>query len=186
MPTAASWTDPVRDVGHLLRFRAGTVRRRATLGWALLGLALTTAAAAVVPAFVPGAGDSARALDVAILLPTGFAGFLALAVVSAVVSGGGRELLPRDQGAPYPISPTTDHLGALLLAPLNIAWLLQAWALLGSAAYGLGADRFAAGVPVVLLWVAAATAFAQVVAWTVETVRRRRHGILVFRLLTAV
>ena len=133
------------DVGHLLRFRAATVRRRAALGWALLGLVLTTVAVAIVPAFVPGAGDSDRALDVAILLPTGFAGFLALAVVSAVVSGGGRELLPRDQGAPYPISPTTDHLGALLLAPLNIAWLLQAWALLGSAAYGLGPARLVAG-----------------------------------------
>lgn len=185
MPTAASWSDPVRDVGHLLRFRAATVRRRATLGWALLGLLLTTVAVATVPAFVPGAGDSDRALDVAILLPTGFAGFLALAIVSAVVSGGGRELLPRDQGAPYPISPTTDHLGALLLAPLNIAWLLQAWVLLGSAAYSLGPGRFAAGVPVVLLWVAAATAFAQVVAWTMEAVRRRRHGVLTFRLLTA-
>ena len=72
------------------------------------------------------------------LLPVAFAGFLAVAVISAVVSGGGRELLPRDQAAPYPISPTTDHLGALLLAPVNTAWLLQAWLLLGSAAYGLG------------------------------------------------
>ncbi len=184
MPTAASWTDPVTDVGHLLRFRAGTVRRRAALGWALVGLVVTTLAVAVVPAFVPGAGDSDRALDVAILLPTGFAGFLALAVISAVVSGGGRELLPRDQGAPYPISPTTDHLGALLLAPLNIAWLLQAWVLLGSTAYGLGAERFVPAVPIVLLWVAAATAFAQVVAWTMEAVRRRPRGVLVFRALT--
>ena len=184
MPTAASWTDPAADVGHLLRFRAGTVRRRAALGWAMLGMVLTTVAVAVVPAFASGAGDSDRALDVAILLPTGFAGFLALAVISAVVSGGGRELLPRDQGAPYPISPTTDHLGALLLAPLNIAWLLQAWALLGSSAYGLGAERFAPAVPVVLLWVAAATALAQVAAWTMEAIRRRPHGVLVFRALT--
>ena len=37
----------------------------------------------------------------------------------------------------YPVSPTTDHLGALLLAPLNIAWLLQAWLLLGATAYGV-------------------------------------------------
>jgi len=147
-------------------------------------MVVMTLAAATVPAFVPGAGDSERALDVAILLPTGFAGFLALAVISAVVSGGGRELLPRDQAAPYPISPTTDHLGALLLAPLNIAWLLQAWVLLGSTAYGLGPDRFAPAVPVVVLWVAAATAVAQVVAWTTEAVRRRRHGVLVMRALT--
>ena len=184
MPTAASWTDPVADVGHLLRFRAGTVRRRTALGWALVGMVATTAAVAVVPAYVPGAGDSGRALDVAILLPAGFAGFLALAVISAVVSGGGRELLPRDQGAPYPISPTTDHLGALLLAPLNIAWLLQAWTLLASTAYGLGSERFVPALPVVVLWVAASTAIAQVVAWSMEAVRRRRHGVLAFRAMT--
>ena len=185
MPTVASWTDPVADVGHLLRFRMGTVRRRSALGWALAAMVATTAAVAVGPAFLPGAGDSERALEVAVLLPIGYAGFLALAVVSSVVSGGGRELLPRDQGGPFPISPTTDHLGALLMAPLNIAWLIQAWALLGSSAYGLGADRFAAAVPVVLLWVAVATASAQVVAWSMEAIRRRRHGVLVFRVLTA-
>ena len=186
MPTAASWTDPVADVVHLLRFRAGTVRRRSALVWVLAGLVAATVAVAVVPAYVPGAGDSDRARDVAILLPTGLAGFLALAVVSAVVSGGGRELLPRDQGAPYPISPATDHLGALLLAPLNIAWLLQAWALLGSTAFGLGSDRFVPALPVVALWVAVSTAVAQVVAWSMEAVRRRRHGVLAFRVMTAV
>lgn len=186
MPTAASWTDPVTDVGHLLRFRAGTVRRRSALVVALLAMVVLTVAVAVIPAYVPGAGTGDRAVDVSILLPTGFAGFLALAVISAVVSGGGRELLPRDQGAPYPISPTTDHLGALLLAPLNIAWLLQAWTLLASAAYGLGSDRFLPAVPVVLLWVAVATAAAQVVAWSVEAVRRRRHGVLVVRTLITV
>ena len=185
MPTASSWTDPVVDVGHLLRFRAATVRRRAVLGWALLAMVVTTLAVGTVPAFADGAGDSDAASDLADLLPTGLAAFLALAVVSAVVSGGGRELLPRDQGAPYPISPTTDHLGALLLAPLNIAWLLQAWALLGSTAYGLGPGRFAPAVPVVLLWVLAATALAQVVAWTVEALRRRRHGVLVVRMSIA-
>ena len=72
-----------------------------------------------------------------LLLPTIFAGFLLLTVVSSVASGGGRELLNRDQGVAFPVSPTTDHLGALLMAPLNIAWLLQTWAMLGSAAYAL-------------------------------------------------
>ncbi len=183
MPTAASWTDPVADVGHLLRFRAATVRRRAAGAWGLVAMVACTGAAAVVPAFVPGAGTSDRATDVTVLLPTGFAGFLVIAVVSAVVSGGGRELLPRDQAAPLPISPTTDHLGALLLAPLNIAWLLQAWVLLGSAAYGLGSDDLTSAMPVVLLWVAAATAVAQVVAWSVEATRRRHHGVLATRLV---
>ncbi len=178
-------TRAVADVGHLMRFRATRVRRGATRRWVMAVMLGGTLLVAVVPALVPGAGDSRRALSVLTLLPIAFAGFLAVAVISAVVSGGGRELLPRDQAAPYPISPTTDHLGALLLAPVNTAWLLQAWLLLGSAAYGTGASmKLVAAQAVVLLWLLVATSVAQVVAWTTEAVRRRRHGIVVMRALS--
>jgi hypothetical protein len=181
-------TRAVADVGHLMRFRARRVRRRSTYRWVLTVMFGGTLAVAVVPALTPGAGDlgHGKALAVLTLLPVAFAGFLAVAVISAVVSGGGRELLPRDQAAPYPISPTTDHLGALLLAPVNTAWLLQAWLLLGSTAYGVGAtwDLVTAQV-VVLLWLLVATSVAQVVAWTMEAVRRRRHGIVVMRAVSA-
>ena len=137
MPTVDFSTRAVADVGHLMRFRARRAGRRGHR-WVLGGMLAGTVLAAVVPAFVSGAGGTGqdRSLTVLSLLPVAFAGFLAVAVISAVVSGGGRELLPRDQAAPYPISPTTDHLGALLLAPVNTAWLLQAWVLLGSAARG--------------------------------------------------
>lgn len=195
MPTAASWTSgwtggwtearrAVADVGHLVRFRTGTVRRRGSAAWFALGFVALTTAAAVVPAYTPGAGDDGRAFDLLLLLPTALAGFLGLAVVSAVASGGGRELLDRDPGAVLPVSPTTDHLGALLLAPLNIAWLLQAWTLLGTTAYALGPSGLAAAQVVVLLWLAVATALAQVVAWTFEGVRRGNHGIAGVRLVT--
>jgi hypothetical protein len=181
-------TRAVADVGHLMRFRARRVRRRPTHRWVLTVMFGGTLLVAAVPAFTPGAGDlgHGKALAVLTLLPVAFAGFLAVAVVSAVVSGGGRELLPRDQAAPYPISPTTDHLGALLLAPVNTAWLLQAWLLLGSTAYGVGAtwDLLTAQV-VVLLWLLVATSIAQVVAWTMEAVRRRRHGIIIMRTVSA-
>lgn len=195
MPTAASWTEvlghaladgrrAVADVGHLVRFRAVTVRRRrSSIGFVLGFLALTTAAA-VVPAYTPGAGADGRAFDLLLLLPTALAGFLGLAVVSAVASGGGRELLDRDPATVLPVSPTTDHLGALLLAPLNIAWLLQAWTLLGTTAYALGPDHLLTAQVVVLLWLAVATAVAQVVAWTFEGVRRAPHGIAGVRLVT--
>ena len=190
MPTAVSWTDRLRgearavaDVGHLLRFRAGTLRgrRRAVLGAAFV---LLTAAAVGVPLLLPGAGVSARALDVLTLLPTAYGGFALLAIVAGVASGGGRELVPREELVAFPLSPTTDHLGALLLAPLNVAWLLQSWSLLGMTAYGLGAGGALAPMLVTtVLWVAAATALGQAAAWVVEGVRRRRHGIGVVRLL---
>jgi hypothetical protein len=196
--TAVSSTEPVRrrrspvgaarravaDVGHLVRFRAAAVRRRSTFRLGAGALLLATVAAAVVPAYTPGAGGADRAFDVLILLPTAFAGFLALGVVSAAASGGGRELLGRDASAIFPISPTTDHLGALLLAPLNVAWLLQAWLLLGSTAYALGNQvGLISAQVIVLLWVAAATAIAQAVAWAIEGARRVPHGVVGVRAL---
>jgi hypothetical protein len=185
MPTVDFSTRAVADVGILMRFRARRARNRATHRWVLGGMLGATLLVAVVPALVPGAGHGSRSLSVLTLLPVAFAGFLAVAVISAVVSGGGRELLPRDQAAPYPISPTTDHLGALLLAPVNTAWLLQAWLLLGSAAYGLGmSPGLVTAQIVVVLWLLVATSIAQVVAWTMEAVRRRRHGIALMRTLS--
>ena len=87
---------------------------------------------------VEGAGTSkGLSLDAVLLIPTAMAGFMFLAIASAIASGGGRELLHREHAVIYPVSPTTDHLGALLLAPLNIAWLLQAWILMGITAYGV-------------------------------------------------
>jgi hypothetical protein len=182
----ARWLRPVRDVGHLLRFRSASVRRRAALWWTVAAMLALTLAAAAVPAFVPAEGD--RRLDFGVVLPSAMAGLLLLAVVSAIASGGGRELVSREQGVAFPVSPATDHLGALVLAPLNIAWLIQAWVLLGSAAFVVGARFELAALQVVmLLWLAIATAAGQLVAWTFETVRRRRHGIAVVRLvLTAL
>jgi hypothetical protein len=179
--TERGWRDPVVDLLHLLRFRRATVRRRGTFRWASGLMLVLTVGVATVPAFTPGAGDSDRSIEILLLLPTGFAGFLSLAVVSAVVSGGGRELISRDQGVAFPVSPTTDHLGALVLSPLNIAWLIQGWVLLGSTAYAVPAEFLAPALVVVLLWLAVATAIAQVIAWSMEAVRRQPGGLLVVR-----
>ncbi len=188
MPTVDSWTSEVRravtDVRHLLWFRAAQVRRGRAAPWLAVAFVVVTAAAAVVPAFMPGAGaGEGRAFELVLLLPTAMAAFLVLAAVSAGASGGGRELLARDPAQIHPVSPTTDHLGALLLAPLNIAWLLQAWMLLGVTAYALGTTSLAPAQIVMLLWLAAATAVAQVLAWSLEGVRRLQHGIAGVRVL---
>ena len=153
-PTSQAYAPPgllpaarraVVDVGHLLHFRTATVRRRRALPTAFAIMGGITLAVCTLPALFPGAHGDGRARDVLLLMPTMFAAFFVLTVVSGVSSGGGRELLSRDQGVTFPVSPTTDHLGALLLAPLNVAWLLQSWAILGSAAFALGpADAFPA------------------------------------------
>lgn len=201
MPTAPFSTDlpgrlvaarrAVADVRHLVWFRGVAVRRKRAARIAMLLFAAVTLGAAVVPAYLPGAGHlevvDDRAARMLLLLPSALAGILVLAIVSSVASGGGRELLSRDHGIVFPVSPTTDHLGALLLAPLNIAWLLQTWTLLGVTAYALGPHLLPGAHLVAMLWVAAATAIAQVVAWSVEAVRRGPHGVALVRgLLLAV
>jgi hypothetical protein len=177
----------VRDVGHLISFRASTVRRPRAFAVAAAVFVGLTVAAAGVPAFLHGAGSyRGYSLDALTLLPTAMAGFLCLAIASSVASGGGRELLNREHGVSYPISPTTDHLGALLLAPLNIAWLLQAWVLLGATSYGVPKRFLPFALLGVLIWIALATAVGQIVAWTVEAIRRHDHGIAVVRAMAAV
>jgi len=190
VPTAASWTElrrSVDDVGALLAFRAGAVRRPAAFRLSALAFVVLTGAAATLPALLPGAGSgSGYALDALLLLPTAMLGLIVLAVASAVASGGGRELLAREHAVAYPVSPSTDHLGALLLAPLNIAWILQTWLLLGAAAYGVPSAQLAPAQIGLLVWVAVATAVGQLVAWSVEAVRRTRHGVAVVRTTGAV
>lgn len=176
----------VTDVRHLLWFRSASVRRKAATRWALGIFCAVTTAVAFVPAYVDGAGgieNGGQALNFLLLLPTALAGLLLLAVVSSVASGGGRELLSRDHGVAYPVSPTTDHLGALLLAPLNIAWVLQAWTLLGLAAYALGPQGLVGAQVITVGWIVAATALGQALAWTVEAIRRTRNGVLIVRLM---
>jgi hypothetical protein len=170
-----------RDLGPLIGFRLAGLRGRSRLAApvAVAVIALVTVAVAVVPAL---AGGSASRRDVLLLLPSAYLSVLIVSVVSAATSGGGRELLPRDQGVAYPVSPTTDHLGALLMAPLNIAWLLECWAVLGGTSYAVGRHpSLPFALLVVVAWLAAATALAQLVAWAVEWVRRGRHGAAVVR-----
>jgi hypothetical protein len=173
----------VTDVGVLFRFRAAAVRRRHLARVLTISVTVFTLLVAVVPAFVPGAHEplGSRAFDILILLPTAMAGVLMLNMASAVASGGGRELITRDQASPYPISPTTDHLGALVLAPLNIAWMIQAWLLLGSTAFAVGPAKLVPAEAVMILWLVFSTTLGQVIAWSVEAVRRGPFGIAITR-----
>ncbi|MGH3362420.1 MAG: hypothetical protein ACRDOM_08170, partial [Nocardioides sp.] len=83
----------VVDVRHLLWFRLATMRRRRGFLRISAAMLAVTAAVVVVPSFLTGARRGDQALNILLLLPTAFAGFLLLALTSAVVSGGGRELL---------------------------------------------------------------------------------------------
>ena len=184
------WADARRalaDVGPLLAFRGSSLRGRsrkiATYGFAVI--AGLTVLAGWLPAYLPE-GD-ARRTDVVSLLPSALVGILVIALVSAAASGGGRELVAREQAVAFPVSPTTDHLGALLMAPLNIAWLLQSWTLLGAMAYVAGATPgLVLTQLMVVTWLVTATALAQLLGWGVEWLRRGNGGAGVTRAAMAV
>ncbi|MEZ0577612.1 hypothetical protein [Nocardioides sp. MH1] len=188
MPIALSSADArtaVTDLRHLLWFRTRSVRRRtAVLGLAVIGL--LTATAVVLPAWWPGR-DAAGVTQVEDLLPSYLLAMVVLCVGSAVASGGGREVLARDAAAIHPVGPFADHLGALVLAPLSAAWLLQTWALLAGAAWLAGPRPvpLVAAETLALAWVAASTAAGQLVGWLVEWLRRGPRGSLHVRLLVA-
>lgn len=173
------------DLRPLIEFRVAGMRsrghRRARTALAIF--AMLTVAVATIPSFVPSAYDSDRATDIVLLMPTAYLAFLLTTTLAVVGSGGGRELLPRDQAVAYPLSPTTDHLGALLLAPLNIAWIIQVWFLLATTAYVVRPQSLLWVQLTLLLWVLTSTAVAQCAAWGVEWIRRGPHGVALVRLI---
>lgn len=188
MRTVLSWSELHRsltDLRSLLAFRRGglTARDRQRL-WASAAVVVAlTLLVICVPAYSGDLIPRNHFGRVVALLPSACLGVLVLTLMSAIAAGGGRELVPRDQAAAFPVSTTTDHWGAFLMAPLNIAWLLQTWMLLGATAYAFGSRAVPAYAVAMLLWVVACTAFAQLVGWLVEGVRRSQHGILVVRVL---
>jgi hypothetical protein len=167
----------ISDTRALFAFRASGLRGRSRMvaAYGLLLMLTLTLTAAIAPAFVKR--HEARLTDVLSLLPTAMVGILVIALISAAASGGGRELIPREQGVAYPVTPLTDHLGALIMAPLNTAWLLQAWTLLAATAYVVGPTWWLPLVQLpVVLWLVCATAIAQVIGWAMEWVRRGPAG----------
>jgi hypothetical protein len=186
VPTALSWTETsraIRDVGHLSWFRSAATKRRTASRFGIAIITAITTLAATLPAYLEVYRTDDRVRDVLLLLPSAIGAFLVINVLSGIASGGGRELLSREQGVAFPVSPTTDHLGALLLTPLNVAWLVQSWTLLGAMSFGNGPGGLWGAQLVVVLWIAVATCAAQVVAWVGETVRRGPAGILIMRLV---
>ena len=132
-----AWLEAARDTRHLIAFRARTVRRR---GAAFLGLAVVLVLTVGLRRRRPRGLDCGRRLGASLEralaalesnLGAAFAGFLLLAVGAAMGSGGGRELLSRSEAADPPDQPASPSTSARsLLAPVNLAWLVQAWGLL--------------------------------------------------------
>lgn len=154
----------------------GPDRVRATLGGgAFLGVVV---AAPTLGALLP----RDQALTYRALTPSAWLLFGIGAAVAASTGTGGRQLLTRAQAATFPMSPAADHLGAVLLAPLNLSWLVQAVGLLTLTAWEVGPS---AALPwsllLTLLWIVAATSAAQAFGWLVELARTYPTGLTLLR-----
>ena len=137
----------------------------ALIGWLMVLVA--TGASALEPAAVATAVQ---------LAPQAFLGFAVLAVVAPLSAGGGNEILPPDQVVAFPIRPRTQFLGGLVLAPLNLVWMLQILALIAETALLTHGGHRLPGVLTAVAYVAAITATGQAVAWAVVGLRQSRRG----------
>ncbi len=168
------------ELAALLAFRWHLAGRRAQRVVPLvvavaigLGVGIPLTVATVVPF------STARYETVVILLPLGWAFFFVSVLISAIGAAGGRELLPRSEAVAFPVSPATDHAGALLLIPLNLAWTLQALSLVTATAYITATAPPATAIQalaVTVLWIVSATCLAQFAGWLAELARSYRYG----------
>jgi hypothetical protein len=115
----------------------------------------------------------ATALEVA---PSAYLGFGVLAVIAPLTAGGGNELVPPDQLVAYPVRTSTQFLGGLLLAPLNLVWLVQLLALAALTAFLTLDTSLPRGVVTTAAYVGCITVLGQALAWLVVGLRQTRAG----------
>jgi hypothetical protein len=130
VPTERSWAErpalpgPAASLVLLLGLRGrglGTGARVAVV----VGVALLAAMTVVSVTFPSQIGLTPELTEaMRKYLPVGYIAFIVTTATAVLFGGGGREALPADQVVAYPVGPTTDHLAGLVLAPLNLAWLL--------------------------------------------------------------
>lgn len=171
-----------RQLVALLRLRWQMIRSRPLRGAIA---ALTVLPAALVIAGLLGIQSlpEDQSFNLAIATPTFYVGFLVLAVLAPLVSGGGYELYPPSQLMAYPIKPATAFRGTLILAPINLAWMINVVALLvitGFAPGDLAWGPTSRALLTVTAFIGAATIAGHTIGWLVMGIRQSQLG----RLLT--
>jgi hypothetical protein len=177
-----AWGQVLALAGLRLAVLRGPARRRALLGISLLPVVAVGAVTAA--ALAPRAPEDV--FSISLLAPSAWLFFAVSAIAAATTGAGGRQLITRDQAVAFPVSPAADHLGAIVTAPLNIAWSVQAVTLLAFTAWTLGpAPGLWAALVLTLAWIVSCTIVAQAAGWVVELVRTTRGGIWAVRLIVA-
>src|SRR4051794_7306968 len=110
------------------------------------------------------------------LAPAAFLGFAFLAVVAPLTAGGGHELVPGSQLVAFPVRPHAQFLGGLLLAPVNLVWVVQLLVLAAETSYLTLDSNRTTGALVTLSFGACLTVSGQAVAWAVVGMRQTSTG----------
>ena len=167
---------PRGQLAALVALRWRMVRRPS----ARLGLGLVVG---LLPLLCVGAAWAVRSLpsesafDLALLGPTLYLAFAALAVLAPLTAGGGNELYPSEQLTAYPVRPRTWFGASLMLAPLNLAWAAQVVALAAvTSLVTTGPAGPLPGMATLALYVVTVTIAGQAIAWTVIAIRATRSG----------
>lgn len=159
-----------------LRWRmVRSARARLGLAFAASLLPILLVGAVVVGLFAPRTFPVDQVL---IATPTVLLAFFVLSVTAPLAAGGGVELFPSEQLVSFPIRPRTIYAGSLLLAPLNLAWLLQVLLALALVTYvtsGAITARLATA-STIAVYLVMVTLLGQAVAWAVVGARRTRRG----------
>lgn len=157
-----------------LRWRMVRSRRTRIAMVAVVAGALGVMACGVTGALLLPKGTTFNA---ALLTPTAFLVFAALSVGAPLAAGGGYDLFPAEQLVAYPIRPATSYAVTVLLAPLNVAWIVQVSGLLSLTAYVVGMRAgLAAALALTSTFIAVMTVAGQSIAWAVVGLRRSRGG----------
>lgn len=120
-----------------------------------------------------GAAAVATAVDIA---PGAFLGFGVLAMIAPLTAGGGHEVVPPDQLTAYPVRPSTQFFGGLVLAPANLVWVVQLLVLAGLSSYLTLGGNLLLGAATTAAYVGCLTVIGQALAWTVVGLRQTRRG----------
>lgn len=171
---------PNRQLLALLLLR-WTMIRSSSLRLSISAFAFAPLAAIVLGLLALQNVPDEQRLNLALATPTFYVGFAILTLLAPLVSGGGYELYPSDQMVSYPARPATIFRGTLVLAPINLAWMVNVIALflVTGVAVAEGEQALvpiARGLLVVAVFVAAATTFGHAVGWLVMGVRQTRRG----------
>lgn len=119
--------------------------------------------------------------------PAAFLGFGALAIIAPLTSSAATELFPSGQLVAYPVRPGTLFLSSLVLAPLNLVWIVQLLVLTAETGFlSVGRPYLGQALLTAGCFVVAATAVGQALAWTAVGLRCTARGRLTLRVVLGI